>query len=215
MNTDMLYACSINKDGEFNIPLSDPVQSDMIMKLLNSLIKNRINKQEIAGGPVVQVSRFGSRQLAIRYWDKNGHILLTEQEFEDYVLHDKIPNIDFDKKLINKSKSKENTHNAYLEYRKKNKKATAYLECYAPIYDDNLVRDFADKDGNIDIEKIKKNNPKLLEMVGYRIPTESHYSMIPLKIVGFTPRESGEGIMLPDEFVTMSGSDKISLFLPL
>jgi len=53
MNTDMLYACSINKNGEFNIPLSDPVQSDMIMKLLNSLIKNRINKQEIAGGPVV------------------------------------------------------------------------------------------------------------------------------------------------------------------
>jgi hypothetical protein len=66
---------------------------------------------------------------------------------------------------------------------------------------------FADEDGNIDVDRIEKENPKLLEMIGYRIPTESKYSMVPLKIVGFLPRNSGEGIMLPNEITTMSGSD--------
>jgi hypothetical protein len=43
-------------------------------------------------------------------------------------------------------------------------------------------------------------------MVGYRIPTEAKYSMVPLKIVGFLPRNS-EGIMLPKEITWLSGSD--------
>ena len=50
---DMLLACSLNADGEFNIPLGDPIQSRRIEQLINSIIKNRINKQKIAGGPVV------------------------------------------------------------------------------------------------------------------------------------------------------------------
>ena len=57
--SDLLRACSLDKDGEFIIPLSDPIQSTRIQQLLNSIIKNRINKQTITGGPVVQVSSFG------------------------------------------------------------------------------------------------------------------------------------------------------------
>ena len=44
-------------------------------------------------------------------------------------------------------------------------------------------------------------------MVGYRIPTESKYSMVPIKIKGFLALNSGEGIMLPAEITAMSGSD--------
>lgn len=44
-------------------------------------------------------------------------------------------------------------------------------------------------------------------MIGYRIPTESKYSMCPIKIVGFLPVTAGEGIMLPKELTTLSGSD--------
>lgn len=205
-DTNLLYAVTVNNQGEFNIPLSDPIQSDMIMKLLNSLIKNDVNKQKVPGGPVVQVSRFGSKQLSIRFKDVEGKILLNEDEFNDYLDGKEIDG-DFDKDAIDNYVGRPDRKKAFSDYRDTYRHAVAYMECYAPIYDDSLYNDFVDKDGNIDVKKIEKTNPKILEMVGYRIPTESHYSMIPLKIVGFMPRESGEGIMLPDEFITMSGSD--------
>jgi hypothetical protein len=65
-----------------------------------------------------------------------------------------------------------------------------------------------DKDGNeyIDVEEIERTNPDMLYMIGYRIPTESKYSMIPIKVVGFLPRVGGEGIMLPADITSLAGS---------
>ena len=54
---------------------------------------------------------------------------------------------------------------------------------------------------------MKKANPKLLEMIGYRIPTESKYSMVPIKVKGFINNMSGELIMMPKEITWLSGSD--------
>lgn len=155
--TDLQWACLLDENGEFNIPLSDAIQSDRIQQLLNSIIKNRINKQEIAGGPVVQVSNYGTSNDLQIVRNEDGTI--------------------------------------------------KYFECYATAYDPQLYEDFGDGKGGIDMEKIEKANPKLLEMIGYRIPTEAKYSMAPLRIKGFLPKTGGEGIMLPKEITTLSGSD--------
>ena len=64
-----------------------------------------------------------------------------------------------------------------------------------------------DKDGNVDIDYIMKHTPELLEAVGFRIPTEDKYSMPVIKIVGFLPQHSGGTIMLPADFIALSGSD--------
>lgn len=56
---DMLRACTLDKNGLFNIPLYDPVQSQRVQTLLNSIIKNRITKQKIRGGALIQVSAYG------------------------------------------------------------------------------------------------------------------------------------------------------------
>ena len=78
---DLLQACSADENGRFRIPLGDPIQSKRVEQLINSIIKNRVNKQEIAGGPVVQVTNFGtSRELNIRFKDKNGGLLKTREE---------------------------------------------------------------------------------------------------------------------------------------
>lgn len=155
--TDLQWACLLDESGNFNVPLSDAIQSDRIQQLLNSIIKNRINKQEISGGPVVQVSNYGTSKNLRIVRNADGTI--------------------------------------------------KYYECYITAYDQQLYEDFGDGKGGIDMEKIQKANPKLLEMIGYRIPTEAKYSMAPLKIVGFLPRTAGEGIMLPKEITTLSGSD--------
>ena len=56
---DMIRACTLDKDGNFNIPLFDPVQSQRVQTLLNSIIKSRITKQKIRGGALIQVSSYG------------------------------------------------------------------------------------------------------------------------------------------------------------
>ena len=180
---DLLQACSIDKNGNFRIPLGDPIQSRRVEQLINSIIKNRINKQEIAGGPVVQVSNYGtSRELNIRFKDRNGGLLKTRKEFKG-------------------------TDEEFKQYIKENQGGIAYYEVYAPIYTNSLFSQFADKNGNINIEAIEAVDPDLLKMVGYRIPTEAKYSAAPMKIVGFLPREAGDGIMMPYDITLLTGSD--------
>lgn len=192
---DLRWACSLDENGEFNIPLGDPIQCKRIEQLINSIIKNRVNKQEIPGGPIVQVSNFGtSRQLHIRFNDKNGNLMPTEEEFnkakEEGTLTDE-----------------QKKYSSYKDYIHENQGGVAYFEVFAPIWSDDIAEKFMDENGNIDMKAIEETNPELLKLITYRIPTEDKYSMAPCKIVGFMPREAGDIIMLPYELTTIDGSD--------
>lgn len=204
---DLLQACSVDENGRFRIPLGDPIQSKRVEQLINSIIKNRVNKQEIAGGPVVQVTNFGtSRELNIRFKDKNGGLLKTRAEYEKNPIKKELSQTDkFNAKYKGLKTSK--SIMSYEDYIKENQGGIAYFEVFAPIYANNLFSQFADKNGNISIEALEALDPDLLKMIGYRIPTEAKYSMAPLKIVGFLPREAGDGIMLPNDITLLTGSD--------
>lgn len=183
---DLLQACSLDANGEFRIPLGDPIQSKRIEQLINSIVKNRVNKQTIPGGPLVQVANYGtSKELNIVFKSKDGGNLMTESEWNE-----------------NKTE-----HSSYKEYIKDKQDGIAYFEVFAPAYSKELFDKFTDSNSNIDIEAIEATDPELLKMVGYRIPTEDKYSMAPLKIVGFLPAEAGDGIMLPADITLLSGSD--------
>ena len=204
---DLLQACSVDENGRFRIPLGDPIQSKRVEQLINSIIKNRVNKQEIAGGPVVQVTNFGtSRELNIRFKDKNGGLLKTRAEYEKNPIKKELSQTDKFNAKYKGLKSSESTM-SYEDYIKENQGGIAYFEVFAPIYANNLFSQFADKNGNISIEALEALDPDLLKMIGYRIPTEAKYSMAPLKIVGFLPREAGDGIMLPNDITLLTGSD--------
>lgn len=56
---DVMRACTLDENNNFNIPLFDPVQSQRVQTLLNSVIKSRITKQKIRGGALIQVSDYG------------------------------------------------------------------------------------------------------------------------------------------------------------
>lgn len=204
---DLLQACSVDENGRFRIPLGDPIQSKRVEQLINSIIKNRVNKQEIAGGPVVQVTNFGtSRELNIRFKDKNGGLLKTRAEYEKNPIKKELSQTDKFNAKYKGLKTSESTM-SYEDYIKENQGGIAYFEVFAPIYANNLFSQFADKNGNISIEALEALDPDLLKMIGYRIPTEAKYSMAPLKIVGFLPREAGDGIMLPNDITLLTGSD--------
>ena len=184
---DLLQACSIEKEtGEFRIPKGDPIQAKRIEQFINSIIKNRVNKQKIAGGPIVQVSNFGtSTQLHIRFNDKQGNLMPLEEEYN----------------------ASEHGNLSYKEYLKRNQGGIAYFEVFAPIWSNELFDKFSNSDGTINVDAINAVDPELLKMVSYRIPTEDKYSCAPMKVIGFMPREAGDAIMLPYELTEIDDSD--------
>ena len=205
---DLLQACSVDENGRFRIPLGDPIQSKRVEQLINSVIKNRINKQKIAGGPVVQVTNYGtSKELNIRFKDKEGNLLMTRAEYEKNPIRKEVSQSDkFNARYKKGNKTSSNVV-SYEDYIKENQAGIAYFEVFAPIYSNQLFTQFADKNGVINMQALEMLDPDLLKIIGYRIPTEDKYSMAPLKIVGFLPREAGDGIMLPNDITLLTGSD--------
>lgn len=180
---DMLYLVTLNKEtGDFPISLEDPSIKTQVEQAINSIIKSRVNKLKMKGGPLVQMSNFGmSNELKIRFLDKEGNLLKDRSLFE--------------------------SDKAYKEYITNNQAGIAHFEVIAPAYTEAIFREFMDKEGNISVEALEILNPDLLKMIGYRIPTEAKYSIAPLKIVGFAPREMGDVIILPAEITAITGSD--------
>lgn len=94
-------------------------------------------------------------------------------------------------------------------------KRIKYLECYMPAYSREFYEPLMDENGMLNITKLPD---ELRKLVGYRVPTEDKYSMVPLYIKGFLPQQTGSAIMLPAEITTLSGSDfdvdKLYIMLP-
>jgi hypothetical protein len=94
-------------------------------------------------------------------------------------------------------------------------KSNLQFEVYMPWHSQRTLAPFLTpifKKGKIigqkiDIEKVKENDPKLLEGFGYRIPTESKYSAMSFIIKGFLPQENGNTIMLPADTTLLAGED--------
>lgn len=159
--------------------------------LINSIIKKKINKQRIEGGPVVQTTAY-DKDLHIRFKNKNGGLLLTKDEYE---------------------KSEITGYKNYKDYIDQNQDGIAYFECYISVPNEQLERLLTKDDGSMmSFEEAKKALPEdvwksLTEVIGYRIPTEDKYSMLPLKIMGFVPKAAGQVIMMPQEITYLTGSD--------
>ena len=199
-SSDLLQIVDLNDDGEFNLPLFDPTISVRVQQLLNSIIKSRINKQEIAGGPVVQATSWGlAETLKVRFKDSQGKILLTESEF-------------------NKASSRPKDYSRitpedtdYSTYVKNHQDALAYCESYVPIQSAEMERALTKADGSLmtpeEALEAKIITEDALTMIGYRIPTEDKYSMIPLRVKGWVSRAAGEVVMLPSDITTLTGAD--------
>lgn len=87
-----------------------------------------------------------------------------------------------------------------------------YMEAYIPCPNEKLYGLLVNEDGSLDINKRDENGnfivpEKYRQVIGYRIPTEDKYSMIPIRVKGYLPRQVGSVIILPEDIVTTTGSD--------
>lgn len=167
-SNDLIEAVTLDENGQFNIPIFDPSQSQKIQELLNSIVKSRIVKQKINGGSLIQATAW-----ALNEKDRPQIVWGTDKNGQKYI---------------------------------------KYVEAYIACPDDRLYELLLEDDGSINInKKDSKGNyivpAKYREAIGYRIPTEDKYSMIPIKVKGFLPRQVGSVIILPEEITTTTGSD--------
>lgn len=92
-------------------------------------------------------------------------------------------------------------------------KRIKYVECYIPCPSEELYNLLLNPETHeIDIDKKDENGNYILpekyrEAIGYRVPTEAKYSMAPLRVIGFLPRQLGSVIILPEEITSIAGSD--------
>lgn len=198
-DTDFLRMVTLDENGEFTIPLCDPINSRQLQNLILSIVKNRIQKQKMTGGSLIQATSYGvSDELNIRFKDKNGGLLMTLSEFAS-----------------KEGKSKEEASDAYKSYLKENQASLSHYEAYIAIPNSQMDKVLREKDDDgtehyMDVDKaIRKGiiSKEQLKMISYRIPTEGKISMMPVVIKGFLPKVSGDVIMLPKEITMITGSD--------
>ena len=178
---DIQNALQLDESGtDFRIPFTSPNLANKIDEIILSAAKNAIQRQKIKGGNIVLISNFG--------FTSDLHVATETIEVTD--------------KNGNKTEQKR----------------IKYIPCYAPMSMMQIYKDYLQEEddgkGNIwytiDFEKLKKDDNidhKFLDMIGYRIPSENNYSIMPIRIVGILPQSMGSSIMLPHDIITMSGTD--------
>lgn len=119
----------------------------------------------------------------------------------------------------NNDASWDNALSVERSYDKDGKVNIIAFEVDMPLYDSKLVDKYLNKTtGEIDMEAIRKEQPELLDLVCYRIPTEGYCSMYKIRVRRFTDPQAGGNITLPSLITKVSGSDfdidKLFFFAP-
>ena len=171
----------INSMGEeqFTVPVYTHPLADKFESLLISLVNKKVIKQKFPGKSFVLGSELGFKKTRIA---------------ETYNLNDPgivyVPGFDPSKGLL--PQSSKNGAQVLIPFKFRNTKGE--LED---------VRKYI-KDGRIDTDKIPL---ELLQLFGFRIPTQGHNSMSYIEVVGFLPESAGDLIIAPKDFTEQMGSD--------
>jgi len=166
-----------NGNKIFDMPLFFHTMVHKIESLLNSVVKNKVLKNKLPGKSFVQGSSLGFEATTKEFYDR---IAGTEGA----------PILTKDFK-------------GDLDYRYYN--GELFAEVMIPsIFKGIDLTQYVDKNGFLDTNRI---DPELLNMIGYRIPTQGHSSIIRLKIVGILPEIAGDLIIIPSAMTVQMGSD--------
>lgn len=118
-----------------------------------------------------------------------------------------ITNVGF-KKIAGKEDVSYSKELRYHPVTKKHPEGERYIEIMLPKANFNFAKD---DDGNYihsDEELLKQlQEAKLDEIIGYRIPTEGKQSVCIMKVVGFIDDGYGSTIVVPNDWVSQTGSD--------
>jgi len=174
-----------------------------IDEILNSIVNSRVISPKMFGKPSVQVASTGynSTNRRMMYLKDGAYV---EQKTDDVLTEDEL------KTLIPTSSD--------LKFYKIENGKISKMEVYIPWpFEEVSPEDLGIKLVN-GIYKIPDTMDKrLLNMIGFRIPTQGMNSIENIVIKGFLPRENGDMVVVPTEIVGKAGSDfdidKMNLYM--
>lgn len=177
---------------------------DIMRNILWALVDKAILSPKVNGKPYIQVAStfFNEGKRKAAYWNKeeNKWIDLTSQREYDAAI---------------KAKKKITYTSSDLSFYKliKDGKEVQAMEIMLPhIYKQAVNEARAKKnmralsDEEI-VKYLEREQPKLLEGVGFRIPTQATSSIEFFKIKGFLPETFGTAVVVPSAITSKSGSD--------
>lgn len=191
-------------NGKFDLRLAFHSRGLSIESVLNSIINNRVIKQKFYGKGFILGSQEGFKYL------------------EDKDLRDRII---YTRDIIDELKPMgfTNEKGEYVSIDEAGKEGIKFqpAQVFVPSIlrnDDGTSIDLFEKDehgkwkyliikqGRL-ILNHKSVDPDILKVFGFRIPTQGHNSMSYIEIAGFLPKEAGDLIIAPRDFVEQMGSD--------
>lgn len=186
-----LRSLALGADGKFKIPLEFQFKSKKFQGLVNSLINKNV-MLKVDGASFIQVSGVGA---------KFNFSQLSKGAKSGIIWTDKYA------KNFGADKS------AKLEYIKKEgdtvTPAQVLVSQYLRDKEDNLIdlsQYITEKDG-IKVLDTSRFTEEMFQLVGTRIPNQSHPSMLPIEVVGFLPSYMENTIVVPDGITGQMGSD--------
>ena len=193
-----------NGEFEFVVPLWLQGNSSKLESMLNSIVDNKVRKIKPRGKSYILGTSEGFRPIKEGVdsqdeitnttgivWDKDWYSR-TDGQLQPMVIKDKNNKFYGEKGFDSES--------SFVQY------AEVLVPFKFRDNDGNLLSasDFITEEGFIDTTKLA---PELLNVFGFRIPTQYLNSMSAIKIVGFLPKESGDLVLAPADFTVQMGSD--------
>ena len=186
MNTLEYFDLIVDEQGRknFKFPFWQNPQNKRIEPIINALIDSRIRKTKFPGKSYVLASRAGfkTRALTLEDYQKTGGGLVFTSTYEF--------GSDLKPQVFDKNTQQRAQVIVPWNFRDENGQLLS-------------MKDYM-TDGKIDFAKIPQ---ELLQIQGFRIPTQGLNSMSAIEIVGFLPEGVTDLIIAPAEYVTQMGSD--------
>lgn len=178
---DLIEALTTIGENELYLELDSLTEHKWIQSRIVSLISKYTIDIKLPGNQLIQFSNLGVRSIK-----------RTEETLEEKI-EDKKDHISW----INDSTDE-------IPWMKLENGKVVPMGCIVSI---NLFKHLIPNYSKLTFkEKVKflADNPRLM---GYRIPTQGHNSIMMLKVVGVYPETIGDTITLPSEFTALTGSD--------
>lgn len=177
-----------------------------IDNIINSIIDSRVITDKMSGKPLVQVASTGYELTNRKQVYLKDGVYTAVENLED---------------LSEAEMATIRTSSSDLKFYTKKDGKISSMEVYLPWYFKNLdIEDFGliKRGGVYMVDPKSTISQKLLQAIGFRIPTQGMNSIENITIKGFLPMEAGDMIVVPSEIVGKSGSDfdidKMNTYLP-
>lgn len=170
--------------GEFSVPLYEGASAHDNQGMLYSLYRQRVNKQDMQGGSLVQVTDYG---------------INVAQEVGDAETERPLQWV--------KNEAGDNVIRAEIEIPFDFKYTDSFGQIQSLDYNEYCNPDGTFKKTASGKYKIDVDYPGMREIIAYRIPSEREYSMINCEVVRCVPPLSGGIIRVPAQGLTMAGFD--------